>query len=139
MYATRQDIIDIYGSDALTVAADRDGDGQEDAGVVDQALADATELMDSYIGAKYALPLPTPAPDVLRPICVDLAFYRLSQGAHALTEEIEKRETRAIAWLKDVARGVVSLGIDPSPESAGGGVQVVSGDRRFTRGKLTGL
>ena len=138
MYATRQDIIDTYGPEALTIAADRDGDGAEDAGVADKALADASELMDSYIGAKYDLPLPT-APDVLKPVCVDIALYRMSQGAGALTEEIAERHKQAVAWLRDLSRGLVSLGLDDSPPSAGGGVQTSGPTRRFTRDKLTGL
>jgi phage gp36-like protein len=136
-YATRQEIIDRYGSAALIVAADRDGDGLEDAGVVDKALVDAGELMDSYIGAKYQLPLAT-VPAVLKPVCVDLAFYRLCQGAAALTEEITRRHEQAVSWLRDLARGVVTLGEQPAPPSSGGGIAVSGPARTFTRKTLEG-
>jgi phage gp36-like protein len=138
MYATQQDMIDAYGSDAVTLAADRDGDGQADAGVIDAALAAATSEMDSYIGAKYTLPLNS-TPAVLTDKCVDIALYRLSQRPGAMTDEIKDRFEKALAWLRDVSRGVVSLGVDPSPPSqGGGGVQLVSGPRRFTRDTLKG-
>jgi phage gp36-like protein len=138
MYATQQDMIDAYGSDAVTLAADRDGDGQADAGVVDEALLFATEFINSYLGAKYTLPLAT-VPAVLPPVCVDIALYRLSQRPGAMTDEMKDRYEKAVSWLDRVARGIVSLGVDPSPPSqGGGGVQLVSGPRRFTRDSLKG-
>lgn len=138
MYATEQDIIDTYGNDALVVAADRDSDGVADPGVVDEALNQATAEMDSYIGKKYDLPLPS-VPAVLVPKCVDLALYRLSLGANAMTEEIAERHKQAIAWLRDVARGMVTLGLPDSPPSAGGGVHVEGNPRQFSRDKLKGM
>ncbi|HEX9844040.1 MAG TPA: DUF1320 domain-containing protein [bacterium] len=137
-YATAQDMTDAYGSDAVTLAADRDGDGVADAGVIDEALAAATAEMDSYIGTKYQLPLATP-PAVLKDKCVDIALYRLSQRPGAMTDEVKDRYEKALAWLRDVSRGVVSLGTDPSPPSqGGGGVQVSHNPRRFTRDTLKG-
>jgi phage gp36-like protein len=140
MYATRQQIIDRYGAAALIVAADRDGDGAEDTGVVEQALTDASELMDSYIGAKYPLPLASAAP-VLIPVCVDIAFYKLCQGHGPLTDEIKDRFEQAIAWLRDLSKGVVSLGSpavegEPAP---GERPEFTSAPRRFTRDSLKGM
>jgi len=137
MYAVRQDIIDRYGAPALTVAADRDGDGVEDVGVVDKAVADATTLIDSYLVERYALPLPQ-IPAVLTLTAVDIAFYRLCQSAAALTDEISKRNDLALRWLRDVADGRAGLGLPAAPPSTGGGPQVVSNPRQFTRGKLRG-
>ena len=137
MYATQQDIIDIYGQDALTVAADRDGDGVADPGVADEALTQATAEMDSYIGKKYDLPLPS-TPAVLVPKCVDIAIYRMSQSPAALTDEIKDRYEKAIAWLRDLARGLVVLGLPDSPPSSGGGVFASGPARVFTRDTMKG-
>ena len=139
MYATEQDIIDRHGAAALTIAADRDNDGVADPGVVDKALADATVLMDSYIQKKYDLPLPAPTPEILAPVCVDVAWYKLSSTPGMMTEEIERRHKDAIRWLENLAKGLVSLGVDQSPPSAGGGVQVESKERVFTRDTLKGI
>lgn len=138
MYATQADVAAIYGQDALTVAADRDGDGAADPGVADEALTQASELMDSFIGSKYALPLPS-VPAVLRQVCVDIALYKLAQRPGSMTEEIKDRNDAAMRWLRDLADGRVTLGIDQSPPSAGGGIQVVSNPRRMTRDKLWGV
>lgn len=138
-YATEADIVAAYGQNALIVAADRDGDGAADTGVVAQALTDAEALMDSYIGAKYTLPLPS-VPAVLKPVCVDAALYRMSLEAGRMTDEIKDRYEKALAWLRDVSRGLVSLGIAEPPASVGGGgVQIVSNTRRLTRDSLKGV
>lgn len=139
MYATEQDIIDRHGAEALTIAADRDNDGVSDPGVVDKALADATYLMDSYIGKKYDLPLPAPTPEVLKQVCVDVAWYKLSSTPGNVTEEIERRNKDSVRWLENLAKGLVTLGVDQSPPSAGGGVQVSNNPRVFTRDKLKGI
>lgn len=138
MYAIRQDIVDRYGAPALTVAADRDGDGVEDVGVVDKALADAATLIDSYLVERYALPLPQ-VPAVLIQTAVDIAFYRLCQSAAALTYEIKDRNGLALRWLRDVADGRAGLGLPTAPASTGGGPQLVSNERQMTRDKLRGI
>ena len=137
-YATEQDIVDAYGQDALVLAADRDGDGIADAGVVAEALSAASAEMDSYIGAKYDLPLPS-VPEVLKAKCVDVALYRLAQRPGAMTDEIKDRYEKALAWLKDLARGLVSLGIETAPPSAGGGLEVSYNTRQFSRKNLEGM
>jgi phage gp36-like protein len=138
-YAGEADMIAAYGADALIVAADRDGDGVADAGVIEAALAAATAELDSYLSTKYPVPLAAPVPAVVRDKAVDIALYKLSQRPGAMTDEIKDRYEKALAWMRDVSRGVVMLGHTPGPVSTGGGgVQLVSGERRFTRDTLKG-
>ena len=47
VYATLQDLQTRFGEDALLIAADRDGDNQVDAEVVEQALEDADAEIDT--------------------------------------------------------------------------------------------
>ena len=137
-YATQQDIIDRYGDDALIVASDRDGDGLVDVDTVSKALADATADIDSYVARKYALPLPT-VPDVLVRICVDIAMYRLSPEPGVGTEDRRTRYDDAIAFLKDVAKGVAGLGLEESPPTSVGAVTVAGPSRVFSRNSMKGL
>ena len=76
-YATQQNMIDRYGDDQLLIVADRDNDSVVDAAVIEQALLDATAEIDTYVAAKYALPLST-VPTVLTRLCVDISMYRLT-------------------------------------------------------------
>ncbi|KAB7624325.1 gp436 family protein [Alkalilimnicola sp. S0819] len=134
MYATEQDIIDRYGEEALVLAADRDGDGQADAGVVDRALADATAEVDTYLAARYALPLAS-TPAVLTRLTVDIAVYRLSPAADAGTDERRQRYEDATALLSRIARGGVSLGLPVPPASSNGIATVTGPERRYGRGR----
>lgn len=117
-YATAQDLIDRYGDYALIVASDRDNDGVSDPGVVATTLDDATGLINSYLTERYTLPLPT-VPGTLKRCCVDIAMYQMSADCGVQTKEQRQRYEDCIAWLKDVARGLVNLGLEtPTPDEA---------------------
>ena len=133
-YAIQQDIIDRYGDNALYVVADRDGDDAIDDAVVNGALADASDEINTYVGKKYTLPL-TPVPPLLVRLCVDIALYRLSPDA-AYTEEKRQRYEDAVGILKSLAKGEISLGIEQSADSRVGNVELISSDRQFSRGTM---
>jgi phage gp36-like protein len=138
-YATQQQATDRYGADALLVIADRDGDGVIDADVLDQALADASAEIDTYLAARYQLPLAT-VPEVLVRLCVDITVYRLAADADMATDERRKRYEDAVALLVRISKGDVSLGLPVPPPSSNGVVSVTSQPRRFGRGSgLRGL
>ena len=88
MYASRSDITEKYGSDALYPAAD--ADGAIDDAKVTKALNAASAKIDSYLGRRHVLPLPS-SPDILTAYCVDIAVYEMSNTADTLTDVIEKR------------------------------------------------
>jgi phage gp36-like protein len=133
-YATQQNIVDRYGDDQLLIVADRDNDSVVDAAVVEQALLDATAEIDTYVAAKYTLPLAT-TPVVLTRLCVDISMYRLAADRDIATEERRKRYEDAVYLLRRIATGEVSLGIQTPPPSSNGAVVITSQPRRFGRGK----
>lgn len=139
-YATQQDIINRYGEDQLLILADRDNDGEADEAVVARALADADSEIEGRIGTRYDLPLAV-VPDMLVQVAVDIAIYRLCHTPDLATEEIRIRYKDARDTLKDVAKGLVTLGAVPE-KSAGqaSGPAIVSGPPRlFGRGRNGGL
>lgn len=105
--------------------------------VLDRAIADADAEIDGYVGARYALPLPDPVPPVLVPIACDIARYRLFDDS--VTEIVRQRYEDAIARLKDIAAGRLSLGIDPAQvEAAQVGVRVRAPAKVFSDELLGG-
>jgi len=114
-YAIAQDIVELYGPSALYVA-DRDNDGAADDGAVTRALSLASDEIDSYVGVRYALPLPA-APGILRQHCVDIAVYRLALSADVLTEEHRRRYDDAIAHLLRIANGKAALVLPVDPDA----------------------
>ena len=138
-YATQANIEERYGATFVAMSFDKDGDGNADAALVSKALDDATDIINSYVAAKYALPL-SPVPTVLVGYCVDLAVYKGSAEAGSLTEEKTQRYKDAIAWLRDLAKGLVSLGIEDPPPSVNGSPRTTYPNTRlFTRDTMKGL
>lgn len=137
-YASQDDIIRRYSEGDLLVIADRDNDSVPDADVVARALDDATAEIDTYVAAKYSLPLPS-VPEVLVRICVDIAVYRLSTDAAQATDERRLRFEDAMSMLKDISKGIASLGIATPPPSSNGKAVMVGQPRRFNRGGMRRL
>lgn len=91
------------------------GESDINATVLDGAIADACSEIDGYLSGRYAVPL-NPVPTVLVRTACDLARYYLYNDQ--LTEAVEKRHKDSISWLKDVSKGIVSLGVSSAGESA---------------------
>ena len=119
-YAAPDDIIDLYGGDFLLLIAQRGDDadlaGTATAAAISDALAQASSEADSYIGARYPVPV-SPAPRVLQLHVINMACHHLAATAERMTEQIRQRYEDAMGWLKDVAAGRAALG----PGDTGGG------------------
>ncbi|QPC44515.1 DUF1320 domain-containing protein [Kaustia mangrovi] len=109
MYATEADIDRLYPGQLDRLAWDMEAEARDTARIA-AALSDATAFVNSYIAARYPLPLST-VPDVLVTLCVDIALWRLASTADLLTEEISYRHKHAHDWLKDVAAGRAALDV----------------------------
>lgn len=138
-YTTQQELIDRYSENVLLMLADQDNDGVLDAVVIAEAITDASELMDSYLAKRYALPLPV-VPMPLKRICGDITLYLLS-GNGTVTDERRKRYDDAIKFLQALAKGDATLGAGVEQDNANsvGQVELDSNPRIFTRRTLRGV
>ncbi|WP_324710219.1 gp436 family protein [Pseudomonas citronellolis] len=133
-YATREEMVERWGMDALLVVADRDQDGVLDDAVVDKALVDASAEIDSYVGVLNRLPLPELPAALVQPCC-DIAMYRLSPDGTSSTEEKRKRYEDAVKYLVRVSEGKASLGLATPPDQESSGFAFFESEpKRF--GKL---
>lgn len=135
MYASRSDLIERFGAVSIdNLERMVTPDKLPDAAVSVLALADATEEADSYIGARYALPLAA-VPEALRRTVCDIARYRLHKDKP--TEEVRTRYDDGISWLKAVAAGKAFLKLpppsigQPSDDPANNGRRVAVGVSHF--------
>ncbi|MCA3464170.1 MAG: DUF1320 domain-containing protein, partial [Rhodobacter sp.] len=117
MYATQSDIVTLYGQNALVVA-DHNRDGAADSAAVTRALTSASDEIDTYLHARYTLPLPE-VPGFLKQLAVDIALYRLALSADVLSEEHRKRYEDALGHLKRIAEGKAALVFTPVPPVEG--------------------
>ncbi|MGR3433496.1 MAG: phage protein Gp36 family protein [Shimia sp.] len=147
-YATQADIETIYSPDALHVA-DRDGDGVVDAAAVARALDAASDEVDTYLGSRYAVPLPNPTAFVVQ-LTIDIALYRLALARDVLTAEARQRYEDAIGHLKSIASGKAALPVGHQDGGEGEGSAGAADlgprpllthgpEREFNRDKMVGL
>ncbi len=100
MYASRADVLDLYGADFVeTIAA---------GGDLERGLTDASGFCDTYICGRYPLPL-AETPVGLRDVCIDIALYKIARNGGGWTEDGRKRYEDALRWLRDIAKGDANL------------------------------
>jgi phage gp36-like protein len=116
-------------------------------------LSDASDEIDAYLEARFALPLSDP-PAILTRLCCEIAMYHLNalRPIHDLADAKDKYE-KAIAFLEDVSDGKRTLGLstdsqepaDPSnpqvviEENVQGTVDPYVPQRVFSRATLKGF
>lgn len=136
-YATQQHMIDRFGSQELILLTDKVNAVAINAEVLGVAFADADAEINSYLSSRYVLPLTQTSPELVRMAC-DIARYRLFDTK--AIEVVKIRYDDAIRKLRDVAKGVASLGIDQSsaPVAVTGGAVISSGGKDFGRSNRGG-
>jgi len=141
-YAVSQDLVDRFGSTELEQLTDRTNvpPSTIDSVVVGRALADADGVIDGYIGKQYALPLSV-VPPVLVKAAADLARYFLHGEAADKDSIVTRNYNNTIAWLKDVAKGLVAIddGGELPDQAGGGAIRANPSTRVFRRDTLRGM
>lgn len=134
-YCTQDNLVARFGESELIANTDREGTAEIVSAIIDAAIAKASNTIDSYIGARYALPLASPDP-VLQGLCEDLARHALYTVERP--ELVQKAYDAAIAHLKDISRGVARLAI-PEPAAAAPSqneILIEAGERTASREEL---
>lgn len=132
-YATVADMTFRYQRSNLDrLTSSKTDSGMPDDTVIVTALNDAAAIMDSYIVARYTLPL-TVAPATLPQICCVIAWYFMMDMQ--ANEQATQRYKDAIRWLEGVRDGKIPLGTDTTGSAPEGEnlVQVVSDQPVFSR------
>ncbi len=134
-YVTQQQLVDRFGETELIQLTDRANSGVIDAAVLASKIADSDALIDGYLQPRYTLPLSVVPASLVR-IAADIVRYDLQ--ADRATEQVTKRFTDAMKFLRDVADGKTQLGTDAAsvPVPTSDGAQFTSPDRLFTQDTL---
>ncbi|HGF5082588.1 DUF1320 domain-containing protein [Vibrio parahaemolyticus] len=141
IYATKQDLLDRDSQMLWNFAVDRDTNTLNDTWI-NQALDQADEEIDSFLGRRYVLPLPT-VPGILNKIAIIIAFYWLADRDQQATNLLEERYKMQLETLREISNGKRELGlptIEVPQESSVGKVELVQdNERQFTRKSLKGV
>lgn len=116
-YLTQQELLERRRPEQLQVLAS-DEAGMLDDARIDQAIADAESEVTGYLSPRYGRDLPEDPQDAspsLKRLVADLVPYHLAKGAAHVAEGILDEHTRAVAELRDIARGLASLDLPAAP------------------------
>lgn len=138
-YSTKLDILEEIDEITLIELTQDDPDGDEVVeSKVTRAIENADSLIDGYSGKKYAIPL-SPVPKLIRAISVDLAICSLYTGREGVPEDRQKACDNATQQLKDIAKGLLTLGVQPAPAvNTAQAAKNNSKTRIFDRDKMIG-
>tara|TARA_B100002049_G_scaffold217445_1_gene183959 strand:+ start:2678 stop:3106 length:429 start_codon:yes stop_codon:yes gene_type:complete len=139
-YATITAMQQRFGEQDLIYLSARD-DAPADAiniPVIEQAITDASDMIDGYLASRYELPLAN-VPNLLEQLCCDIARYKL--GTNDAPEHVETRYKDAIKFLTSVAKGELSIGVDALGQDAQvqNTAQIESAGSVFAREKSKGF
>ena len=140
MYSSLDDMIAQFGQQALVDLTDRDApySGKINAALLEEALRQASALVDGHLAGRYALPL-AHVPTLVARLTRSIAFYDLHIGA--ASEKAERDHKEALAVLRDIAKGNVKLPAElnaPAPASESN-AEFIGGKRVFTKASLKGF
>ncbi|NOR69808.1 MAG: DUF1320 domain-containing protein [Methylomarinum sp.] len=109
-YITKSQLIDTFDEAELIQLTDRDNLDVIDDVVLNQAITKATLRIDGYISPRYVLPLAQAMIDASS--LTEMAGYivRRILSKDNAPEQVKDDNKEAIAWLRDVQSGKVSLG-----------------------------
>ncbi|MEW6263380.1 MAG: DUF1320 domain-containing protein [Thermodesulfobacteriota bacterium] len=142
-YSTQADLLEQLSETELIQLTDDAGAGVVDASVVERAIADADLEIDSYCAARYGVPFAT-TPGIIRKLSVDIALYNLfsrrtAAAPRVMPEDRQARYDNAIRFLRDLAKGLISIGAGaPAPMDEGlPQATTRKSDRIFTTGRAS--
>jgi len=137
-YVTVQEYVSLFGERETIRLTNEVAPGPGDAVTYDSAkvqdaLDDASEVVDSYIGKRYVTPVASP-PRIIKGWVRNLARYQLHVDVNRVTDTVQAAADLARAQLKDVVAGNLTLPIEeggtaPDPVTGALGNAASSNDR----------
>src|SRR5574343_1758427 len=136
-YCTQTDIEKLIPVLELAEITTEIGDAP-DTSVVEYCIAKADAEIDSYCSKQYSVPF-SPVPARITALSVDIAIYHLYSRRSVAPDIRRIKYEDALTFLKDLAKGIASVGTTNDPPLATSGtndVFIESNDRVFRRSAM---
>lgn len=139
-YCTLADLTARISEASLIQLSDEQGQGLVDTAKTDSAIARAGQEIDTWCGSRYQVPFADP-PAILAALAAELAIYYLyGRTQDEIPETWRDAHKNALALLRAIAEGKVSLGEAPQAEApAAAGPRVSAPGRVIDRDRLSGF
>lgn len=139
-YASVQDMIGRFGRIEMLRLSSVDGVLPDEVAPVpvEQAIADADAIIDSYLRKRYRVPLAPVPQAITRASCI-LARYDLSVGGdREPADQVKNDRKDVVAWLTQIANGTATLE-DAAPVEPATGARFQDRERMYGRFGERGL
>jgi phage gp36-like protein len=140
-YSTLTDVKKLIPEETLIQLTDDEGAGIVNQARIDEAISQADEEIDSYLGNRYDVPIVAPVPGIIKKLSVDMGIYNLySRRMEEIPKARDDRYRNAIRILEGIAKGTISVGETDEPEGGADQIEASTSedDRIFTKDKLSG-
>ncbi|MDK9716737.1 MAG: DUF1320 domain-containing protein [Trichlorobacter sp.] len=124
MYTTAEILIEKYGVDHLINLTIKRPTGEEtepDYTVINREISRVDGIVNGYLRSRYALPL-SEVPPELAGYAEDMAIARIygCMPERTVPEDVTRAAKEAVAWLRDVQKGLATLSIETLPPASTG-------------------
>jgi len=126
-YIVEADLLNRISEDQLIQLSDDAGAGSTDSAVITRAITEADAEINGYVATKHSVPLASPT-DLIKKLSTDITIHNLFGRRQREPEDVRQRYDDAVKVLKSIAKGIVTLGVDPAPPESS----------RATRGETFG-
>ena len=114
-YTTADNLLDKYGAQLLINLTVKNPTGEEtepDSTVIDREIGRVDGIINGYLWGRYTLPLAEIPPE-LGGYAEDMAIARIygCLGERTIPEDIVRASKEAVAWLRDVQKGLAQLSV----------------------------
>lgn len=135
-YTTQDEIKKLIPERILIQLTDDQNTGSVITENVDEAIANADNLIDGYLRGRYNVPF-TEVPNLLEKLSTDISVYNLysRRPESEMPETVRDRYKDTLRFLEQIQKGLISLGTDTeiSPEPAKFKTNKKETDRVFTK------
>lgn len=145
-YIINTDVELFLGTAVYIQLGDDTGSGSADVNKVNQARLGAEGEVNSYLAARYRVPVDlageSELENVLKTFILDLVSYRLHSRRPPVPADVVRRREEAVEWLARVASGLVQLPATiarATPTSLGILAESHTTPRTMTRDELNDL
>lgn len=137
-YAAISDLISQFGEHEVVAITDRNQDGVVDEAVANAALQRASDTIDSYLAARFPVPL-SAVPHQLVDLCCDICRYKLLGSDVTETDPARYRYKDALRTLEHIRDGKIDIGLTVAGLAPAESVSVklIGGGRKFDRASLS--
>ena len=140
-YIVQADLLAQVSEAQLVQLTDDETIGVVNTTRVSQAIADADAEIDGYVATRYAVPVAAPVPALLKKLSIDITIYNLWRRRQKIPELVRTAYEDAIKKLEQIAKGTITLGVDPAPaeSSKSSAGETFGPERVFDRDKMGGF